>query len=30
MYVNPDGSCDCGEVVPVEDTSWGQIKALYQ
>ena len=30
MYVNPDGSCDCGEVVPAEDTSWGQIKALYQ
>jgi hypothetical protein len=30
MYVNPDGSCDCGEVVPSEDTSWGQIKSLYQ
>lgn len=30
MYVNPDGTCDCGEVVPVENTSWGQIKALYQ
>ena len=23
-----DGSCDCN--VPTEDTSWGQIKALYQ
>ena len=30
MYVNPDGSCDCGEVVPSKVTSWGQIKALYQ
>jgi hypothetical protein len=30
MYVNPDGSCDCGEVVPEKDTSWGQIKSLYQ
>jgi hypothetical protein len=29
MYVNPDGSCDCGEIVPVEETSWGQIKSLY-
>jgi hypothetical protein len=29
---NDTGSCDpgCGQIVPVQDTSWGQIKALYQ
>ena len=27
-YVNDDGTCPCN--VPAEDTSWGQIKALYQ
>jgi hypothetical protein len=27
-YVNNDGSCGCN--IPAEDTSWGQIKALYQ
>jgi hypothetical protein len=26
--VNPDPSCNCN--VPVEETSWGQIKSLYQ
>ena len=26
---NDDGTCPC-ETVPVEDTSWGQIKALYR
>jgi hypothetical protein len=26
--VNSDGTCDCD--VPVEDTTWGGIKALYQ
>jgi hypothetical protein len=25
-----DGSCPCPPIVPVEDTSWGQIKAIYQ
>jgi hypothetical protein len=29
MYVNPDGTCICGEVVPVQDSSWGKIKSLY-
>jgi hypothetical protein len=27
-YIDSDGSCDCN--VPSEDTSWGQIKALYR
>jgi hypothetical protein len=30
LYVNPNGFCDCGEVVPTRESSWGQIKALYQ
>ncbi len=30
MYVNPGYSCDCGIVVAVETTNWGQIKALYR
>lgn len=25
-----DGSCTCPPIVPVEDTSWGQIKAIYK
>ena len=28
--INPDASCMCNEPVPVEETSWGQIKALYR
>jgi hypothetical protein len=28
--INNDGSCPCPPIVPVEDTSWGQIKAIYQ
>ena len=28
--VNTDGSCDCTTPIPVEETSWGQIKALYK
>ena len=28
--VNPDPSCMCSPPVPVEQTSWGQIKALYR
>jgi hypothetical protein len=27
-FLNNDGTCPCN--VPTEDTSWGQIKALYQ
>jgi hypothetical protein len=27
-YINNDGSCPCD--VPTEETSWGQIKSLYQ
>jgi len=29
-FINPDPSCMCNSPVPVEETSWGQIKALYQ
>lgn len=29
LYGSPDGSCDCGEIVPTRDTNWGQIKSLY-
>ena len=28
--VNADGGCPCPPIVPVESTSWGQIKAIYQ
>ena len=27
---NTDGSCDCGQPLPAEETSWGKIKALYK
>lgn len=29
---NDTGSCNpgCGQIIPVEDTSWGEIKALYR
>jgi hypothetical protein len=27
--INPDGTCVCGEVVPVQESSWGKIKSLY-
>lgn len=30
LYVNPNWTCDCGEIVPSADTNWGQIKALYR
>jgi hypothetical protein len=31
LYVNPDGSCECwGRPSPVEQASWGSVKALYQ
>ena len=26
--INPDGTCDCS--IPVRDTTWGGVKALYQ
>jgi len=29
MYINPTTSCNCGEVVPTRDSSWGKIKSLY-
>lgn len=29
LYVNPDGSCPCGEANPVEETDWGRIKAMF-
>lgn len=31
LYLNPDGSCDCGpEPAPAEPSTWGRIKALYE
>jgi hypothetical protein len=29
LYVNPDGSCACGQVNPIEETDWGRIKAMF-
>ena len=29
-YINNDGSCPCMSPVPVHETTWGQVKALYQ
>jgi hypothetical protein len=29
LYVNPDGSCECGHVNPIEETGWGRIKAMF-
>jgi hypothetical protein len=26
--INPDGSCQCS--IPTQDTTWGQVKALYE
>lgn len=28
--VNPEEGCHCVDTVPVEESSWGQIKSLYQ
>jgi hypothetical protein len=28
--INDDGGCPCPDIVPVEETSWGQIKAIYR
>jgi hypothetical protein len=30
MYINSTDSCPCYTLVPVEQTNWGHIKALYQ
>jgi hypothetical protein len=30
LSFNEDGSCVCGEITPVEESSWGRVKALYQ
>lgn len=27
LYVNPDGTCECG--IPTGTTNWGRVKALY-
>lgn len=29
LFVNPDGSCPCFLAVPVQESTWGQIKSLY-
>lgn len=29
LYVNPDGSCPCGQANPAQDTDWGRIKSMY-
>jgi hypothetical protein len=29
-HFNNNGTCPCVPAIPVEETSWGQIKALYQ
>jgi hypothetical protein len=29
VTVNPDETCPCGVPVPVEETSWGRVQALY-
>jgi hypothetical protein len=29
LIVNPDETCQCISPVPVEETSWGRVKALY-
>jgi hypothetical protein len=28
IWINPDGSCHC--LIPIQETSWGQIKSLYK
>jgi hypothetical protein len=28
--INPNATCQCTFPVPVEETTWGQIKSLYQ
>ena len=29
-YINNDGSCPCTSPIPVQETTWGGVKALYQ
>jgi len=29
-YVNNDGSCPCVSPIPIQETTWGRVKALYQ
>ncbi|MGD8414464.1 MAG: hypothetical protein PVF33_09540 [Candidatus Latescibacterota bacterium] len=29
LYVNPDGTCQCGQADNVRDTDWGRIKAMF-
>jgi hypothetical protein len=29
-YINNDGTCSCISPIPVQETTWGQVKALYQ
>jgi hypothetical protein len=28
--INPDASCPCADIIAVEASSWGKIKALYK
>ncbi len=30
VTINADESCNCGQPVPTQETTWGQIKALYR
>jgi len=30
FYFNPDGNCDCRLPHPVDESSWGKVKALYR
>ena len=27
--INPDASCACVDIVPVQESSWGKIKSLF-
>jgi hypothetical protein len=29
-YINNDGSCPCVSPIPIQETTWGRVKALYQ
>ena len=29
-YINNDGSCPCMSPIPVQETTWGRVKALYR
>jgi hypothetical protein len=30
IVINPNETCECMRPVPVQETTWGQIKSLYQ